>query len=654
MDSYAIGISGLTASQKALDVIGNNIANAATEGYHRQRIELTPARTAITRGNILGGGVDVAGVTRIIDRLLEEEITRQQSSFEQTGCQLDTLRMVESAMGDISSGGIGADIDQFFNALQDLSLHPTDLIYQQQAASAADRMCQQFRTTAQFFNNLEEQIVLEANNTIDQINTLIKQIAQFNGVIEDLELNGKQSGNLRDSRDKLINDLSKLAGIQTTQREYGVVDIMLNGVGVVTDRTSVPLEIKTQADGKLGIAAAGNYNFVTEIQGGKLGGLFSLKNELLPTIHGQLDTMASAIISQINKNHVQGVGQQGSFSDLAGWAMVDQNLADFQPPVTNGKIYIRITNQATGEITRSSIDVTAASDTLSDVASRLDAIAGISASVVSGALHITADSGYKFDFLPGILTAPTTSNLSGTAIPTLSGIYSGATNQTFTCTVVGSGQIGLDSGLSVEVRNGAGELVTTLNVGAGYAAGDKLQIANDINVSFNLGTLNAGETFTIEALANSDTSGVLAAAGVNTFFSGTDAANIAVNPEIWSDPSKIATAIGPDMNDNNNIVAMAQLGQLSWDSLDNKSPSDYFKGMVATMGQEIALKDTEHTTLQGLIQNLTNQQDGISGVDINDEAAQMLVFERLFQAMGKYMQTIQTSMDTLMSLISTT
>lgn len=651
MDSFSVGITGLTASQKALDVIGNNIANAATEGYHRQRIELMPASTITVGQNVLGGGVEVANVTRVIDRLLEQEITRQQSSSEQVSRELDTLKTVESAIGDMSSGGISTSIDNFFNALQDLSLHPTDSIYQQQVASSAEAMSQQFKTTGQFLDNLEGQIGVEAGNTLDQVNTLIEQIAQLNGTIEDLELRGKEASNMRDNRDKLINDLSKLVGIQTTQREYGVVDVNCNGIGIVTDRMAVPLAIKQQADGKLGIAAAGNDNFDTQLPGGKLGGLFSLKNELLPTIHNQLDTVASAIIQQINQNHVQGVGEYGSFSNLVGREMIDQDVANFDPPVADGTIYVRIINQTTGEITRSSITVNAATDTLSDVASGLDGLTGLNASVISGKLHITADNGYKFDFLPAVLSAPATSTLSGTATPTISGIYSGTTNQTFTGTVVGSGQTGLDNGLSVEVRDGAGKLVTTLNVGAGYAAGTKLEVGDGLSIAFNLGTLKNGETFTIDALNNSDTSGLLASAGINTLFSGTDAASIAIDPNILSDPARIATAIGPQMNDNNNIVKMAKLTQQGWSDLDNKAPSEYFKSVIASLGQKISLKDMAQTNYKGLLQNLANQQDSVSGVNINDEAAQMLVFERMFQAVGKYMQAVQSSMDTVMELI---
>ena len=83
MQNFSIGLTGLNAAQTALDVIGNNVANAATEGYHRQRIELSPSTYGQT-----GGGVNVAGITRMVDTLLESEISRQQSSYGQVSQEL--------------------------------------------------------------------------------------------------------------------------------------------------------------------------------------------------------------------------------------------------------------------------------------------------------------------------------------------------------------------------------------------------------------------------------------------------------------------------------------------------------------------------------------------------------------------------------------
>ncbi len=199
MDSFSIGISGLKAAQRAFDIIGNNIANAATPGYHRQRINLTPAYASQVGSVLIGGGVNFEGITRMIDNLLEQEILRQQSSLGQVSSELSALRTVESAFAELSTGaGLNTIIDDFFNALQDLSAHPTDSIWQNQAVSAAETMAGQFRTLGGFLNTLESEIRLEAESIIKQINALTSSIAELNGNIQRMEIVGGQANNLRD------------------------------------------------------------------------------------------------------------------------------------------------------------------------------------------------------------------------------------------------------------------------------------------------------------------------------------------------------------------------------------------------------------------------------------------------------------------------
>ena len=115
MSNYSIGIGALDAVQKALDVIGNNIANAATEGYHKQRIDLRPSPPTQTGTVVFGTGVRVEDVTRMIDRLVEQELLRQQSLLEHSGTEVSMLRMVESVLGEMSTeeGGLGAAITHF-------------------------------------------------------------------------------------------------------------------------------------------------------------------------------------------------------------------------------------------------------------------------------------------------------------------------------------------------------------------------------------------------------------------------------------------------------------------------------------------------------------------------------------------------------------
>jgi flagellar hook-associated protein 1 FlgK len=216
MDSFGIGISGLNAAQMAFDVIGNNIANAATEGYHRQRLNLTPAYTFQVGSDILGGGVDIAGITRMIDGFLQKEIFRQQSSLEQVSQELAMLRTVENSFGELSDGsGLSMALDDFFNALQDLSAHPVETIWQNQAVTSAQTMTAKFNTLGQFLTTLEHQISLETENVINEINALTGRIAELNYNIKRQEINGGQAYNLRDQRDQSISELSKLINVET-------------------------------------------------------------------------------------------------------------------------------------------------------------------------------------------------------------------------------------------------------------------------------------------------------------------------------------------------------------------------------------------------------------------------------------------------------
>ena len=656
MQNYSIALNGLDAAQKALTIIGNNVANAATEGYHRQKIELAPAYSSQAGSTLLGGGVDVAGVTRIIDSLLEQEILRQQSSLGQVSQELTTLQTIESILGEFSVGSsLSSTIDEFFNALQDLCAHPSQIIWQSQAVTAGQTLAGQFRTLAEFLARLETQITLEAENAIGRVNTLINQIAELNDNIERMEMSGGQANNLRDQRDQCIAQLSELIGVETHSREYGVLDVSIAGITVVAGASTTELEVGLDDSNRLSVFAAGAHNYSANVQGGRLGGLLSLKNELVSDVYNDLDALAKAIIQQVNQCHVQGVGSQGSFSELTGWKMSSESVVDFDAPVTDGKIYVRVVNTGTGEITRHAIDVDVSTDSLTTIAAKVDAIDGLSGSWSAiGGLRIQAETGYEFDFLPAVLPQPEAADIdfNGLLDPTVSvsGIYAESSNDTFTFTVCGTGQVG-NGTLTLTVTNSASETVTTLNIGSGYAAGDKLDVGNGITISLSTGDLVNGDSFSIDAFADTDTSGVLAAIGINCFFSGSGAADMAVCSHMINSPGRIATALGAELNDNANALRLADLRDQAISSLNGMTPGEFYRRLVADVGQQVSVKQMRQDNIEAVVQNLADRQSEISGVDINDEAAQMLIFEQMFQAMAKYLTTIQSSISTIMEIV---
>ncbi len=655
MDSFDIGISGFNAAQNAFGIIGNNIANTATEGYHRQKLSLLPAYSSQVGSVILGGGVDVAGITRMIDMLLENEIFRQQSSLGQISQEVGTLRTVETAFGELSSGsGLNEAIDEFFNALQDISAHPSEIVWQNQVVTTAEMMASRFQSLEEFLTNLEYQITLEAEQTIQKINALVSTMSQLNANIERQEIGGGHANNLCDQRDQCITELSELINVQTQSREYGVVDISIGGIPVLTGSSAIELEVGLNENLELGITIAGEFNYQTDVQGGQLGGLLSLKNTIVSNIHSDLNTLASAIIQEINKYHVQGVGSEGSFTALTGWSMVSENLVDFDPPVTDGNIYIRVIDTNTGAITRTPVPVDVSADSLSSLATDItNTVTGITASVSDSKLYINADSGYQFDFLPSVLPLPTDSDFTGASSPpaiSVSGIYTGTENQTFTFTVSGTNSVGNDS-LQLIVTDGGANTVATLNVGSGYAAGDVLDVGNGIKITLGIGDMVDGNTFEVDAFADTDTSEVLAAVGINTFFYGMNASDITVCSDISNTPGRIATALGADMTDNTNALRLAGLKDQAITSLNSMTPGGYYRKLVTDIGQDLSVKQLQQDHIEAIVQNLANQQGEISGVDINEEAAQMLVYEQMFKAMAKYLNTVQSSLSTIMELL---
>ena len=662
MGSFEIGISGLQAAQTALEVIGNNIANAATEGYHRQEVELRPVDDLYTDGFLIGQGVELEAIVRQYNRFIEEQIVSQESNIAQLTKELEGLSILESAFGELTTAAISTAIDDFFNSLHQLSERPTEVVYQNEVITCAESLAYQLRNLGSTISDLEERVYSEAQTAVEKVNILGSQIAELNGNIYMNSVKGNDVGNMCDQRDQLITELSRLVGITTYARDYNVVDVVVLDTPLVIGEIALELQIGLVANGEnfdLGIAPADTTLYNTQLTGGELGGLFRLRNELIRGIGDDLDTLAQTIISETNKLHVQGVGSEGSFERLLGWTMASEDISDFVPPVVDGEtIYVRVTDLTTGAVIRYEIPVDT-SDTLTDITADFAAITGLSGSQVNaGRLEIVADANYEFDFLPGVLAAPMentvaepNNNTMTGNVPeiNISGLYTGTDNLVYTCTINGTGTVGLGN-LTITVDDGVGGTVT-LNVGDGYVAGTVLEADNGIKISLGPGELNNGEHFRISAVANSDASGLLAATGVNCFFSGIGASSIDVCDFVKDNTGYIAVSKTVEMTDNANALAMARLGDTAMSALGQLTPKAFYRQIATNIGNDISVGEMREENAQGVWRNLCTQRDEISGVDINDEATKMLVFERMFQAMAKYIDSVSESLDTLMELM---
>ena len=653
MDGHSIAISGLGVAQKALQVIGNNIANASTEGYHRQEAVIVPVTGDAYASLPVGRGAEITCIRRAGDMLLEGEIWRQRPELGQADQELTTLEALESVLGDLTTGGLAAAISDFFSALDELASEPDSAAFREQVVAAASGLASQFRVLGSSLDELDTHIVNEARALGQEINDLAGRIAELNSLIQDLHSREASDSNLLDQRDQAVSELADIGDIQVVQAEDGSYNVYLWGTPVVLKGHQTEIEVDYTESGLIGISVEGAMHYDPSVRGGRLGGLLALCNDLLPGVKDDLDTLAMEIIGRINRYHVEGTGAAGSFTELSGWPLAAGPVGEWTMPVSAGDIRFRVVDTATGDVACHTVTLADPStDTMADVAAALDAAsAHVTVSVVDGQFHIVAESGYTFDFMPVVPPDPATSTLTGIASPTLSGVYGGETNQTLTATVVGTGEVGLTVGLAIEVRDEGGTLLRTLNVGEGYAAGDPLMLADGIDLAFSRGTLNDGEAFTVEAVARSDTTGFLAAAGINTMFSGTSSETMAVMDRLLASSSCLATSLGTAGLDNLNVRRMAGTGEEPIADLNDDLPADAFRSIVSDVGNKVALRQARRDALQSLLEELGRQRDEISGVDVNEEAATLLVLERMFQGMAKYLGAVDRAHQTLMELI---
>ncbi|ODS32172.1 MAG: flagellar hook-associated protein FlgK [Candidatus Scalindua rubra] len=313
--------------------------------------------------------------------------------------------------------------------------------------------------------------------------------------------------------------------------------------------------------------------------------------------------------------------------------------------ITNGSLYVTITNNTTGEITKTSISI-ASDETLNSLAAKLDGITNLNASVSSNLLTITSNSGYKYSFTKALDTNP--GNI-GSAKITLSGNYSGNDNDIYTLNVqdVGTGSIGTGSAV-IRVTDASEAVVADLDVGSSYTAGDVLQIADGVSISFGSGAIVVNQKLTFDVTNDPDTSNMLTALGINTFFAGKDASTIAVTQYIKDDVTRIAAASTASQGDNTNALRLVNLQNIA--TTNNSTFGDFLHGTVAQLGIETAEKASEKESFNSLLTNLENRRQEVSGVSIEEEMINTIRFQQAFQASARYISVISELSNILMEL----
>ncbi|MFO1093801.1 MAG: flagellar hook-associated protein FlgK [Planctomycetaceae bacterium] len=655
--SFAIqvGLSALQANQQALQTVANNIANASTTGYHRQVAEFAD-RVPVKNGQLLlGAGVDVQRIQRVRNSMIEQSLTANTVAQGDASARLDTLKQIETLFNP-SDGGLSSRLQAFFDRMLAVTSGPDNSVLRQQAVSAASDLADEINSVATSLHQQRQALDSQIAGTVDSINQLSGQITDLNHQIAIAEFKGLQPNDLRDQRDQLLNQLAEYVDVRSLEWSGQPNAASFAQGAVLLTQTPPTLTVKS-VNGQLTIWSDQGDRQVS-FGGGKLAGLLAARNQIIPATLNKLQALADTLVRSADQIQATGLGQQGPLTWLDGTRGVTDVTAplanaDTRFPITAGKLYISVMDKATGARQMTAIDIDPATDSLTDVAAKIDAINHLQTYVnpQTKTLSIGAEDGYAFDFVGRLETAPDLSAVTGTSRVALSGRYTASTTDAFTFKVVGSGAVGAASGLQVEVRNSAGTLLKTLDVGTGYEPGKALDVADGVQVSFGAGTLNAGDTFTTDVVANSDTSGVLPALGLNTFFDGTNVGGLSVRDSLLSNPDALSVSQTGLPGEGNNAARFADLRDQLLMSGGKLTFEDYLAETTGLIGSDVQTTDNDLTHLKSLGDELNSAQQSESGVDPNEEMVKLLQYQKAFQSAAKLITTVNQTLDELMNII---
>jgi flagellar hook-associated protein 1 FlgK len=650
--NFSAGLSALRVNQQVLDLLGHNIANINTPGYHRQE-PLLAAR--FVPENPIGFGVELTTIRRLHDGVLEQAIRQNAGELAFVSSRLSRLREVETILGS-GSGSLRQALDEFFNRLEELAVRPADLTQRRLVLDAADRLANRFHQTADQLNELREGITAEVQTALQQANALTKQIAELNGRIAQALARSSPANDAQDRRDQLIQELAQLVGVQVIEQPLGQVNVLVGGNLVVSGSEAVELRQVIDSENRLLIFAGTSAEPVT-LPGGRLAGLLQTRNETLADFHQRLDELARVLMREFDAIHARGLGLAGPFTFLAGTRSVSHvdiflDRADTAWPIRNGTVYVSITNLATGQRTLHAVSVQPSAQTLTQLASAFSSVPHFQAIAdpQTRTLKFLAEPGYAFDFAGRLPTQPATS-ITGTAQPSVSGTYTGTVNDTYTFKALTSGTIGVTPNLTLEIRNSAGQVLGTVQVGQGYAPGTAIPAVDGLLVQLSAGTLNAGDSFQVPVIAEPDTAGLLSALGLNTLFTGKDAATVAVQPDVLANPARLAISRTGAPAEAERLREMLALRSQVVFPGSGLTLAGFYDRMVADIGAQVQSAAEVEDHLHAVGQQLQAEQQAVSGVDPNEELVRLLQHQRAFQLAARYISVVNDTLDELLRIV---
>ncbi len=628
LSSLNTAISGLNAAMAALQTTGHNIANASTPGYSRQRVNLSPRRPQDMVGFQLGRGVDVSNVQRVVDVALEGRLRQATSTLGSLGTQSDMLQRVESLLNALDDSDLGGQVSSFFNSIQDWSAAPDD-------SSSRSTVLQSGRTVAQTFQYFSEQVRIlreqtndEVSVTVDEVNRLTGEIAELNHSVILTEKGGVEAGaanDLRDRRDLLVRELSGLIGASAFETQTGEMNVMVGSAFLVFGQQAFDLTTnQTVVDGLLvDTPVFANGSASLSAPGGTLAGLLESRDTLLREIEQEIDVLANQMIFQFNR--VQSTGQGLERFDIL-------TSSDSMPDAT---VPIAIDGTVTSASTRTSITDASLINAPNPTGREVLVLSGgniLENRVITDFDPATGTIFFDGEF-PTDMAVGDRFQITELGFPVTNGSF----NFVVTNELSGSQQtvnipVDLD-GLGADTT--LNDIVAAINVALPGSA----SLLPDGRLRIDSPTSDVRFHF------SNDTSGFVAAIGLNTFFDGSDAGSIGVNEDLLTNPGRLSQGQSSQEGDNTNALAFSALRADG--VINGQSFEDFYHALAGDLGsrsRELQSRTENHALI---LQQVENQRERVSGVNVDEEAVKMLEYQRAYQASARFISVVDQVLESL-------
>jgi flagellar hook-associated protein 1 FlgK len=626
-DIFGITTSSLQALQTAIEVTSNNIANANTPGYAVESVEFSNAVPQANGSFMIGAGVEIAGITRAVNQVANNQLISSQSVLGQLNSLQGYTNQIDNVVGT-TAGGLTTALQNYYSAWSTLATDPTSTASRQALIGAAQAVATSFQTTSGQLQGLNTSINSGITADVTQINSLSSSIASLNQQISAATAGqGGQAPNaLLDQRDAALSSLSQLVGVSTTNNSDGSVNVYIgNGQPLVLDSSTTQLTtVANQFNAtqlEVSTATNGNNPISSQITSGDLGGLLAARSQAVDPTLNQIGQIATAFASSANAQQNQGM-------DLNG--QLGANLFSIGSPQAIASS--NNTGTASASVGISNVGALTSNDYV--------------LSYTGGAYSLTnAATGAAVPFTgTGSSASPITAD--GLSI-TLSGAPANGDQFLIQPTVAAAGSIGV--ALTNPSQIAAAGAVQT-------SAGDTNTGSATISSGTVVDATNPNLLATTTIQFTSPTTYSINGAGSYAYTSGS---NITLNG--WQVQISGTPAAGDNFTvqsnaggtgDNRNALASAAeqtLGVLSNGTVSINGATSALVTSVGSLAQQVNTAQTSQTAVN--TQATANVQS-ISGVDLNEEAANLVQLQQAYQASAQAFQIGNSTFTTFMQAVN--